>query len=45
MENSRINKLTPTAIGVASFVIILPSMRSAESFLNPLLMFQNTRKT
>ena len=38
MIESNIKKLTPTAVGVAAFVIILAGMSHAEAFLNPLLM-------
>jgi len=38
MTDTNIKKLTPTAVGVAAFVIILAGMKQAESFLNPLLM-------
>jgi len=36
--NTNFKKLTPTAIGVAAFVIILVGMKLAQSFLNPFLM-------
>lgn len=38
MEDKRIEKLSPTAVGVAAFVIILAGMKLAQSFLNPFLM-------
>lgn len=38
MVNTNIKKLTPTALGVAAFVIILAGMKQAQSFLNPFLM-------
>ncbi len=38
MENANIKKLSPTAQGVAAFVIILAGLKLGQSFLNPLLM-------
>ena len=38
MVNTSIKKLTPTAVGVAAFVIILAGMKQAQSFLSPFLM-------
>ena len=38
MVNENIKKLSPTAKGVAAFVIILAGMKLGQSFLNPLLM-------
>ncbi len=38
MTDTSIKKLTPTAIGVAAFIIIIAGLRQAESFVNPLLM-------
>ena len=38
LKNTSIKKLSPTAVGVAAFVIILAGMKQAQSFLNPFLM-------
>ena len=38
MTDTTIKKLTPTAVGIAAFVIIIAGLRQTESFVNPLLM-------
>ena len=38
MTDTSSKKLTPSAIGVAAFIIIIAGLKQAESFVNPLLM-------